>query len=98
MEKESDFKRKLYNEIRTRFPDTEVVANDPNYVQGFPDATVYLPNGQYILLEVKRTSTSAKQPNQNYYVNESSLKNNAVFVYPENKEQILEAIEKRYRL
>lgn len=40
--KESIFKRKLYSEIRSKFPGAEVIVNDPTYRQGFPDATVYL--------------------------------------------------------
>ena len=54
MKKETDFKNNLYNEIRDRFPGTEVVINDSGYIQGFPDATVYFPNGRYFLLEGKR--------------------------------------------
>lgn len=96
MKKETDFKNGLYNEIRAKFPGSEVVPNDAGYIQGFPDATVYLPNGKYVLLEGKRTSNSARQPNQDYYVNESPLCNNAMFVYPENKKEVLQEIERRY--
>ena len=98
MAKESEFKTKLYREIRKKFPGTEVVPNDPSFVQGFPDATVYLPNGKYILLEGKKTKTSARQPNQDYYVNESPLAPNAMFVYPENKKEVMKEIERRYKL
>ena len=49
--KESEFKNKLYKEIRTRFPGSEVLPNDANYLQGIPDATVYFPNGRYVMLE-----------------------------------------------
>lgn len=96
MKKESKFRTELYNEIREKFPGTEVVPNDPGYIQGFPDATVYLPNGKYVLLEGKRTSDSAKQPNQEYYVNQSPLSKNAMFVYPENKKEVMEELERRY--
>jgi len=96
--KESEFKSKLYKEIRERFPGSEVLPNDPTYLQGIPDATVYFPNGQYFLLEGKRETYSHKQPNQEYYVKESPLKNNAMFVYPENKEEVLSELERRYYL
>jgi len=97
MKKEADFKNGLYKKIRNQFPGTEVVPNDPNYVQGFPDATVYFPNGSYVLLEGKRTTNSAKQPNQDYYVNHSPLSDNAMFVYPENEEEVLKELERRYK-
>jgi hypothetical protein len=96
MKKEADFKSGLYKEIRNKFPGAEVIPNDAGHIQGFPDATVYFPNGKYVLLEGKRTSTSAKQPNQDYYVNESPLSNNAMFVYPENKKDILKELKRRY--
>lgn len=96
MRKESDFKNALYNEIRDRFPGAEVVPNDAGYLQGFPDATVYFPNGRYFLLEGKRTSKSARQPNQDYYVNQSPLSGNATFICPENKNKVLDELERRY--
>lgn len=97
MKRESKFKSDLYKEIRERFPGAEVVVNDPGYIQGFPDATVYLPNGKYFLLEGKRECKSSRQPNQGYYVEQSPLCKNARFVYPENKEEIMEELERRYK-
>jgi hypothetical protein len=94
--KESEFKSKLYKEIRERFPGSEVLPNDANYLQGIPDATVYFPNGRYFLLEGKKEETSRRQPNQSYYVNESPLSPNAMFVSPENKEEVLAELERRY--
>lgn len=96
MKKETDFKNELYKKIRTRYPGSEVVPNDANYLQGFPDATVYLPNGKYFLLEGKIKKDASRQPNQEYYVNESPLSSNAMFVYPENEEEVLLEIERRY--
>jgi hypothetical protein len=97
MKRESEFKGKLYKEIRERFPGTEVVPNDPNYIQGFPDASVYFPNGQYMLLEGKKEKNAPHRPNQDYYVEESPLKENAVFVYPKNKSKVMEELERRYK-
>jgi hypothetical protein len=96
MPKESDFKTKLYKEIRQRCPGTEVIPNDANCVQGFPDATVYFPNGKYVLLEGKKEMNSSRRPNQDYYVNHSPLAPNAMFVYPENKKEVLKELERRY--
>lgn len=95
--KESQFKGELYNEIRERFPGSEVVPNDANYIQGFPDGTVLFPNGRYFLLEGKKTEKSSRRPNQEYYVEESPLSPNAAFVSPENKEEVLAELERRYR-
>jgi len=96
--KEAEFKSKLYKEIRERFPGSEVLPNDANYLQGIPDATVYFPNGRYFLLEGKKEAKSSRRPNQEYYVNDSPLSNNAAFVSPENKDEVLSELERRYHL
>lgn len=93
---ESKFKGELYKEIRERLPGSEVIPNDAGYIQGFPDATVLFPNGRYFLLEGKKEEKSKRQPNQDYYVNESPLRDNAAFVSPENKEEVLTELERRY--
>ena len=96
--KESDFKRNLYKEIREQFPGSEVLLNDAGCIQGIPDATVLFPNGRYVMLEGKRTQNAHKQPNQDYYVNFSPLSNNSMFAYPENKQEVLSELERRYHL
>ena len=96
--KESKFKTELYKEIRERFPGSEVLPNDANYLQGVPDATVYFPNGRYFLLESKRSSNSSRRPNQGYYVDQSPLSKNAMFAAPENREEVLSELERRYHL
>ena len=96
--KESTFKHDLYKRIRDQFPGSEVLPNDAGYVQGIPDATVYLPNGRYLMLEGKRSATASKRPNQNYYVNESPLSPHAMFVSPENVEEVISELERRYKM
>lgn len=96
MKKEATFKTALYNKIRKQFPGSEVLPNDATCIQGFPDATVYFPNGRYALLEGKRSENSAKQPNQDYYVNQSPLAPNAMFVHPGNEEEVLAELKRRY--
>ena len=95
--KESEFKSKLYKEIRDRFPGSEVLPNDANYLQGVPDATVYFPNGRYVLLEGKRASTSHKQPNQEYYVGRMNEMSFSRFICPENKEEVLHDLQQAFR-
>lgn len=97
MKRESKFKSDLYKEIRRTYPGSEVLINDANYIQGIPDATVLLPNGKYVLLEGKRHSKASHRPNQDYYVDESPLRDHAFFVSPENKDDILKEIERRYK-
>ena len=86
--KESKFKHALYEKIRKTFPGSEVLPNDANYLQGIPDATVFLPNGRYLMLEGKITEKAKRQPNQDYYVNRSALSPHAMFVSPEHENEV----------
>lgn len=96
--KESKFKHDLYKKIRDKFPGSEVLPNDANYLQGIPDATVFLPNGRYLMLEGKRTEKSSHQPNQDYYVNKSAFSDHAMFVSPENEKEVFSELERRYQM
>jgi hypothetical protein len=58
---------------------------------------VYFPNGRYMLLEGKRNLKAKRQPNQDYYVNKSPLSKNAMFVSPENKDEVMRELERRYK-
>jgi hypothetical protein len=89
---ESKFQRSLIDEIERRFPGAMVLKNDPTYIQGVPDLLV-LWNNKWAALEVKKNATASHQPNQDYYVNKMNDMSFSAFIYPENKEEILNAME-----
>lgn len=92
--KESEFQKSLKDEIRKRFPCCVILKNDANGIQGFPDLTL-LFGRLWAVLEVKKDSRAAHRPNQDYYI--QKLKDSggfASFVYPENKEEVLDALER----
>ena len=93
---ENSFQKKLIKEIKKRFPDAIVLKNDPKYIQGFPDLTV-LYFGTYFILECKKSKNAKKEPNQSYYISKLAKMAHAAFVYPENKEEVLHAMEKAFR-
>ena len=86
--KESEFQRKLIVEIETKFPGCLILKNDPTYIQGFPDLLVLYRN-KWAALECKRSKTASRQPNQDYYVNLLNDMSYSSFIYPENKEAII---------
>lgn len=92
MAKESRFQRKLIDEIEDRFPGCIVMKNDPNYIQGIPDLLI-LHNDKWAALECKRSEHEHRQPNQEYYISVMDEMSFASFVYPENKEEVLDAME-----
>lgn len=89
MKRESKFQKELINDIKKLFPQAIVVKNDSSYIQGIPDLSVNL--GLYAFhLEVKRSKDSPHRPNQDYYVDHYNNNGGfARFIYPENKEEVL---------
>ncbi|MDO4378897.1 MAG: hypothetical protein Q4C64_07215 [Erysipelotrichia bacterium] len=93
---ESKFQHKLIKEIKKKFPGCMVLKNDPNYIQGIPDLIVLYKNN-WAALETKRSADSKHQPNQDFYVNKMNKMSFASFIFPENKEDILNALERSFK-
>lgn len=75
-------------------PKAIIMKNDANYVQGIPDWIVIDQSGVYIF-EIKRNKCASRQPNQEYYINYfRKLGYYAAIVYPENEEEVLDAIQR----
>lgn len=94
--RESDFQKGLIKEIKERFPGSVVLKTDPNYKQGTPDLLV-LHEDKWGSLEVKARRTSRHQPNQDFYIDKMNKMSFASFIYPENKEEVLNEMEKAFR-
>jgi hypothetical protein len=90
--KESEFQSGLIKDIKSRFPGCIVLKNDPNYIQGIPDLLI-LQEDRWAALEVKKSRSSKKRPNQEYYVGRMNEMSYASFIYPENKEEVLDEME-----
>lgn len=88
MAKESAFQAKLIKDIKAALPESIVLKTDATYMQGFPDLLI-LNRGKWAALECKARSTASHQPNQDWYVEQLSGMSYAAFIYPENKERIL---------
>lgn len=93
--KESKFQHDLIEDIKARFPGAIVMKTDPRYIQGLPDLVIFW-NNHWAALECKKTEAASKQPNQEYYVNEMNDMSFARFVYPENKEDVLNEMERSF--
>lgn len=92
---ESDFQASLIADIKNRFIGCFVLKNDPTYIQGFPDLLVLYGN-KWAALEVKRSEDERRQPNQDYYVRILNEMSFARFVYPANKEDILNELQQAF--
>lgn len=95
MPKESSFQASLIKEIKARFPGSIVIKNDAGYIQGVPDLTVFYKD-KWATLECKKSRTSAHRPNQDYYVEMMNNMSFSSFIFPENKEEVLNALERSF--
>lgn len=93
---ESRFQRELIRELKVRFPGCVVLKNDPNYIQGIPDLTIFWGE-RWATLECKVDSVSSHRPNQEYYVEKMNDMSFSAFIFPENKEAVLDEMERSFK-
>ena len=91
MKRENAFQKELIKEIRSRGDGIDILKNDANYMQGVPDLSLFY-NNKWAMLEVKRSQDEKHQPNQDYYVEHFDKMSFARFIFPENKEDVLNAM------
>ena len=93
---ENRFKTLLIAELEEMFPGCIVVHLDPTEFQGHPDLLV-LYKDKWAALEGKRTKNAPHRPNQDYYVDLMNRMSFASFIYPENKEEVLNELQRAFR-
>lgn len=91
---ESAFQKKLIEELSDMFPGSLIYKNEAK--QGLPDLTVLYGN-HWALLECKKSENASHQPNQDYYVDKADQMSFARFIYPENKEEVLNELQQAFR-
>lgn len=86
--RESIFQASLIKEIKNRLPGCYVLKNDAGYLQGVPDLLV-LYKKRWATLECKRSESEPHRPNQDYHVAQMNDMSFSSFIFPENKEEVL---------
>ena len=86
---ESGFQDKLRNELKEMFPGCLIFKMDQ--VQGIPDLLI-LYETKWASLEVKKSARAIRQPNQEYYVDRMDQMSFSSFIYPENKDEVLDEL------
>lgn len=92
---ENDYQAGLITRLYARFPGCQVLKNDPGYIQGIPDLTIFF-GPCWATLEVKASATAAERPNQAYYVERMNDMSFSAFIYPENEEEVLVALQEAF--
>ena len=92
---ESKFQAQLIKDIKLRFPDSIVLKNDCNYIQGMPDLTVLYRN-HWAFLECKQAGKASHRPNQDYYISRANEMSYGAFVSPENVGDVLNEMARAF--
>lgn len=92
---ESRFKRELKNDLENMFPGCILIDLDPQSIQGIPDLLI-LYKKSWATLETKKNRTASRRPNQDYYVDLMNEMSFSSFVYPENKEEVLNELQRAF--
>ena len=89
--KESKFQSDLKKELKTMFPGCIITKLDSGDIQGIPDLLILYKN-KWATLENKRNAKASRQPNQEYYVSKMDEMSFSRFIYPENKDIVLDEL------
>lgn len=90
---ESGFQDRLKHDLEERFPGCMVFKMEQR--QGIPDLLV-LYKDNWASLECKKDAHAKRQPNQEYYVGLMNEMSFSRFVYPENKEEVLDELSEAF--
>lgn len=90
---ESGFQDRLIIDLRKLFPGCKTFKMEQ--FQGCPDILVLYRN-KWAMLECKRSANAERQPNQEYYVGMFDRMSFARFIYPENREEILNELQQAF--
>ena len=93
---EGQYQNKIINKLKERFPGCDVLKTDANYRQGYPDLIV-LWHDYWAALEVKISPSANIQPNQDHYIQTLNKMSFAAYIYPENEEEVLNALQQAFK-
>ena len=98
---ETDFQSDLRSDILKKIPGSQVFKLDPGRTpgvpQGWPDLLI-LYQGRWAALEVKKSKDATHRPNQDLYTERIGAHTYASFIFPENKEVVLDELARSFGL
>lgn len=93
--RENKFQSDLIKELKTRFPGCIVKKQPTVFKQGDPDLLI-LYKDTWAMLECKKSDHASYRPNQEYYISEYDKMSFARTIYPENKEEVLDDLQRAW--
>lgn len=94
--KENKFQSNLIKDLKKLFVGCIITKLDSSHIQGIPDLLVLYKN-KWAVLECKKNASAKRQPNQEHYVGLMNAMSFARFIYPENKEEVLNELQKAFK-
>ena len=94
---ESKFKRETKKILYDIFPGCYLHDLECNVTQGIPDLLI-LYRDKWAMLEFKESEKAKRRPNQDYYVDLFDDMSFARFIYPENREEVLDELQSALRI
>lgn len=92
---ENKYQAKIIKKLEQIFPNCLIIKLDASYQQGLPDLLV-LWGKYWAVLEVKSSRSASSQPNQNHYINQLNEMSFAAYIYPENEQEVLSALQQAF--
>jgi hypothetical protein len=93
---ENKYQARLIKKLECMFPGCMILKSDSSYRQGIPDLVILWQN-YWASLEVKPGSMYSTQPNQDYYIQQLNEMSFAAYIYPENEEEVLSALQQAFK-
>ena len=91
---ESGFQDRLRDDLKKLFPGCIIFKMDQ--IQGIPDLLVLYKN-KWASLENKKSANATKRPNQEYYVELMNNMSFSRFIFPENKDEVLNELKQFFK-
>lgn len=92
---EGVYQARLIKRLKDLFPGCVILKNDPQYQQGILDLVI-LWRRCWAMLEVKASSSASVRPNQRHFVEQFDDMSFAAFIFPENEEEVLLALQEAF--
>ena len=93
---ESKFQKDFIDEAKERNPGLSAWKKDASYIKAIQDWTLIYED-KWAVLEMKKERGAHKQPNQEYYVNKLDKMSFSRFVFPENRDEVFEDLDRFFK-
>ena len=91
---ESGFQDRLRDDLKKLFPGCMIFKMDQ--IQGIPDILILFKD-KWASLECKKSCSASHRPNQEYYVNLMNKMSFSRFIFPENKDEVLNELKQFFK-